>query len=641
MKLHVSCLSLMLVALSGLTFPAGSNGAVTAEHRKQVDEVKKELGKVSGLIGKKDFEGAAKLLDDAEKKLKDAARDAEIDENHKLISGLFRQIEQKREAIAKKRGAGAAGNAAGRAGGFERDVAPILVARCVRCHGEDNQRGDLRMDTFGGIVKGGASGAIIVQGNPGQSVLVQRLTATDEARMPKGGNALKPDEIKKISAWIASGAVFTGDNNLPLTDLKAPAEGAKRDSTPIQINKPTGGETVSFKEDIAPWMVNLCLNCHGGEKPRSGFSVETFEKLMKGGSSGRVVLPGNIEESRLWHLVGKQDPIKMPPGQSVITPANHSNLKKWIEEGAKFDGGDPKAPLRSMVLSPEEKRARELAALSPEQFAQRRKARALELWNAAFSSEPALEAENEAFVVLANVPEPRVQQVADWAKSDAELLRKFFKVKDPLIWRGKLSLFVFRDRFSYEEFVRTNEQAEVPPETRGHSRVTAGGGEAYVCAQDTGDAATEELPGLRTQLFALLTEALLQRSTARVPEWAAKGTGLALAARSDSKNPYFRGLAAGAHNALRLVDSPRELFGNGTLSASDLPPIGYTLVSHLLKKGNDSQFVQLLGQLGNGKAFETALAEIYYTNPDQLYQSYRAYVETLPGSRGAGKKAKK
>src|SRR5262249_1108427 len=158
MKLHVSCFSLLVVALSALTSTAGSNGAVTAEHRKQVDEVKKELGKVSGLIGKKDFDGAAKLLDEAENKLKDAAKGAGIDEPHKLLPGLFRQIEQKREAIVKKRGAGAAAKsgAAGGAGDFARDVAPILVARCLRCHGEDNQRGDLRVDTFGGSVKGGA-----------------------------------------------------------------------------------------------------------------------------------------------------------------------------------------------------------------------------------------------------------------------------------------------------------------------------------------------------------------------------------------------------------------------------------------------------------------------------------------------------
>lgn len=638
MKLHAVRASLPLVALLGLIFAAGSNGAVTAEHRKQIDEVKKEIGKVSGLITKKDFDEASKLLDEAEKKLKEAAKEAGIDESHKLVSGVLRQIEQKRELLAKKRGGGGAAAAAGGAGAFERDVAPVLVSRCLRCHGNDNQRGGLRMDTFEGIVAG-AGGQLVVPGKPGQSLLVMRITATGDERMPKGGEALKPDEIKKISGWIAAGAIFKGNNTTPLADLKVSAEGAKPEP-PVKINRPTGGETVSFKEDIAPWMVNLCLNCHSGDKPRSGFSLETFEKLMKGGNSGRVVLPGNLKESRMWHLVGEQDPIKMPPGQALITRTNHGHLKAWIEEGAKFDGGDPKAPLRSLVLTPEQKLARELAALSSEEFARRRKARTEELWNKSLASETPAQVENDAFLAMGNVSEPRVQQLADWAKSDAELLRKFFKVKDALIWRGKLALFLFKDRFSYEEFVRTNEQAEVPAETKGHSRVSSAGNEAYVCLQDIGDAPTEELPGLRVQLMELLAEALLARSPNRVPDWAAKGAGLVLASRGDAKNPYFRGLASGAHAALRLVESPKELFGNGAFSPGDLPAVGYTLVSHILKKGNDAQFVQFLAQIEAGKPFENALSEVYYANPDQLYQSYRAYVETLPGSRGTGKKKK-
>src|SRR6185369_6497595 len=63
--------------------------------------------------------------------------------------------------------------------------------------------------------------------------------------------------------------------------------------------EPAGKETVSFTKDIAPFMVNLCLNCHSGKNPRSGFSLETYELLMKGGKSGRVVLAGNTKDSRL------------------------------------------------------------------------------------------------------------------------------------------------------------------------------------------------------------------------------------------------------------------------------------------------------------------------------------------------------
>src|SRR5207302_4522163 len=110
----------------------------------------------------------------------------------------------------------------------------------------------------------------------------------------------------KITAWVAGGAKFSGNNSTPIAELKASEAGVRADASPVQIIKATGDEKVSFKRDIAPFMANLCLNCHGGKTPRSGFSVETFEKLMKGGNSGRVVIPGNTKDSRLWHLVGAQ-----------------------------------------------------------------------------------------------------------------------------------------------------------------------------------------------------------------------------------------------------------------------------------------------------------------------------------------------
>jgi hypothetical protein len=631
-NLRALTLTLALATCAGLFDNSHSFAAVTADHRKQVDEVRKEIGKVKGLIAKKDFDDAAKILNDAEQKLKQVAKDAGIDENDKLVAVLLKQVEQHRAQLAKKREGGAGGG-----GAFERDVAPILAARCLTCHGSDNPRANLRIDTFDGIVKGGDSGPLVVPNKPAESLLVQRISASGAERMPKRGNPLSAEEIVKITAWIADGAKFTGNNLTPLADLKAPAT-TKADAGAVEFQRPTGNETVSFKRDIAPFMSNLCVGCHSGDGRglrEGGLSLETFEKLMKGGKSGRIVVPGNTKASELWQLAGEADPIPMPPGQSMITRTNHTNLRKWIEEGAKFDGPDPKAPLRSLVPTDAEKRAQELAKLSPEEFAARRKARAGELWRKAFPNDPSAEHESADFLVVGNVPEPRLKQVADWAQDDAERLRKMFKIKDSLIWRGKLIVFVFKDGFSYTEFTQTNQGVQVPRETKGHSRVTPGEDEAYVCMQDIGDSAGEDSPGLRAQLMALLAEALLQRSANRVPDWAARGTGLALAAKSDSKNPYFRGLNAGAHEALRAIDKPEEIFAN------DLAPVNFTLVSYLLKLKGEPQLVQFLEQLQQGKNVNQALQSVYSADTTGLAHSYRAYVDGLPGARVGAKKAKK
>jgi mono/diheme cytochrome c family protein len=644
MKSHAVWVSLLVVAYLGLCFSARSNAAVTSEHKKQIDEAKKEVGKVKALINKKDFDEAAKLLTDAEQKLKAVAKDAGIEENNKLLVGVFKQIKDNQDSLAKKRPAPAAGAGGGAAADvFEKDVAPILTARCLNCHGANDPKGGLRMDTFAGIVQGGDSGGFVAPGKPAASLLVQRITAAGNERMPRNARPLSGEEVKKISDWIASGAKFTGNNATPLAELKAggaPAGAPPPVAGPIQINKPTGTETVSFTNDIAPFMVNLCLNCHSGADPRSGFSLETFEKLMRGGKSGRVVLPGNTKDSRLWHLVGEQDPIKMPPAQALITKTNHSNLRTWIEEGAKFDGPDVKAPMRSLVPTEAEKRARELAALSPDEFAKRRKERASQLWSAALPNDPPVENETDAFLVVGNASESRIKQVADWANASAERLRKLFKIKEALIWRGKLIVFVFKDRFSYAEFAQTNENVQIPADTKGHSRVSSLGDEAYICLLDIGDTPTDDSPGVRTLLMGLLAEASLQRLPNRVPDWAAKGTGLVLAAQSDPKNPYFRGLAAGAHEALRAINKPEELFANGTFSPADLAPVGFTLVSYMLKQGGEPYFVDFLGQTATGKTLNDALKAVYNVDTVNLARAYHAYVDGLPGAKTATKKKK-
>lgn len=628
---------LMLAACICLALPRELPSAITAEHQKQIAEIRKELTRIQGLIAKKEVDEAEQALNEAEKKLRQIAKDAEIDENHKLIAGLLKQIELKKGTLQKKHS-----GADGKGGGisFEKEVAPILVARCLTCHGETDPRADLRLNTFGGIVQG-CGGKLVVPGNPNASMLVRRITASGNQRMPRGGDPLSADEIRRITAWIAGGAKFTGDNATPLADLASPTGGAP--AGPVTINKPVGGERVSFVRDIAPFMTNLCLGCHSGNGQgarQTGFSIETFERLMRGGRGGPVVLPGNLKESRLWHLVGEQDPIKMPPGQALITRTNWNNLKAWIEEGAKFDGTDAqvRAPFRSLVPSAEEVRAKELAALTPEELEQRRKDRAAELWHAALRSETPIEQGSDEFLFVGNAAEARIAEIRGWAAEDVSTLRKTFSIKESPIWRGKLIVFVFKDRFSYAEFVLTNEKAEVPAEIKGHVRVNFAQDQVYLCLEDAGDTPADDFPGTRAMLLNLLTEAILKRTPGSIPDWAARGMGLTLAARHDPKNAYFKGLPGAAHEVVKDFAKPQDLLNNGAVSAADLPAVGYSLVTYMMKVGNEAQFVRFLGLLSSGKSLPESLKTIYGADPDSLA---RGYLGSLGSARPASKKPAK
>ncbi|MFN0121816.1 MAG: DUF1553 domain-containing protein [Blastocatellia bacterium] len=104
-----------------------------------------------------------------------------------------------------------AGRAQSAAVDFERDIRPLLHARCVACHGPEKQQAGLRLDQKAGALRGGVGGAVIVPGNSNASPLIRRVTSADRAeRMPPAGEALTPREIGLLRAWIDAGAVWPG-----------------------------------------------------------------------------------------------------------------------------------------------------------------------------------------------------------------------------------------------------------------------------------------------------------------------------------------------------------------------------------------------------------------------------------------------
>ena len=95
---------------------------------------------------------------------------------------------------------------------FETKIRPLLATRCFKCHSEKKQQGELRLDARSLIVQGGESGAAIVPGKPGESLLVEAVKY-ESFEMPPDGR-LKPDEIALLEKWIADGAFW------PATDAE-------------------------------------------------------------------------------------------------------------------------------------------------------------------------------------------------------------------------------------------------------------------------------------------------------------------------------------------------------------------------------------------------------------------------------------
>ena len=88
---------------------------------------------------------------------------------------------------------------------FEKDVRPLLIAKCWRCHGSvERPKGGLRLTSRPSLLKGGDTGPAAVAGDPAASPVIQAIKYEHEPKMPPDGK-LKDREIAILSRWVALG----------------------------------------------------------------------------------------------------------------------------------------------------------------------------------------------------------------------------------------------------------------------------------------------------------------------------------------------------------------------------------------------------------------------------------------------------
>jgi len=100
---------------------------------------------------------------------------------------------------------------------YEKAVQPILLDKCVGCHGPNKVKGNLLLDNKEHILKGGKHGSVLDL--TGTSSIIERihLPLAEEKHMPPDGKPqLTPSEIKILNDWISAG----GDFNKKIVELE-------------------------------------------------------------------------------------------------------------------------------------------------------------------------------------------------------------------------------------------------------------------------------------------------------------------------------------------------------------------------------------------------------------------------------------
>ena len=133
----------------------------------------------------------------------------------------------------------------------------------------------------------------------------------------------------RILAVIATGIFVT---HLPLSGADAPAAS-------------NASNTITYAAEMKPILDAACAKCHNAEKARAGLRMDSLEGVLQGTKKRKLVDPGKSANSRLIKIVesialAANDPEGKAPslhkkGPKPLTPEQITQLKSWIDQGAK------------------------------------------------------------------------------------------------------------------------------------------------------------------------------------------------------------------------------------------------------------------------------------------------------------------
>lgn len=224
---------------------------------------------------------------------------------------------------------------------FSRQIAPLLVEKCLECHREGKVKGGYRMDTFAQLVKAGDSGETpVTQGSPEQSELLRRvLTEDEDERMPPKGDLLDKAEVALLRQWLAEGGKNDANSADTLLSVMAgdalprvqPPKAYPR-AWPVTAVAAGGGELVATSGygEVLLWSVNekkLVARVPGMPERIAGMVWHGDTLAVAGGSPGRsgeVWLVDSKQRKALRRIVTSAD---------VVQAVTISSDGKWLAAG--------------------------------------------------------------------------------------------------------------------------------------------------------------------------------------------------------------------------------------------------------------------------------------------------------------------
>lgn len=206
---------------------------------------------------------------------------------------------------------------------FEKDVLPVLTKYCFTCHGQSSPKLGLDLRTAAGTLRGSHNGPVIVKGKPDESLLWKKVSSR---QMPPAiyGQKIPDADLVTIKQWIIA---------------DAPSD------APV---KPAA--------TVPAVIVARCAGCHGAKSAAAGLRLHTVADVLKGSSTGPVIVEGFSDRSVLVRRISSHN---MPPkgAGAPLTEAEISTVREWIDRGdfselINFSAADrPFSPLEAPPIT--------------------------------------------------------------------------------------------------------------------------------------------------------------------------------------------------------------------------------------------------------------------------------------------------
>ncbi|OAI40274.1 hypothetical protein AYO40_04970 [Planctomycetaceae bacterium SCGC AG-212-D15] len=90
-----------------------------------------------------------------------------------------------------------------------------------------------------------------------------------------------------------------------------------------------------FEKEVRPVLAEQCFSCHGPEKQKASLRLDSEAAFLRGGESGKIVIPGDPDKSLLIQVIRHTGETKMPPKQKLPGEAIEA-ITAWVRMGAPW-----------------------------------------------------------------------------------------------------------------------------------------------------------------------------------------------------------------------------------------------------------------------------------------------------------------